>query len=192
MPKKEIKEEKSSKRVIYVIGVIVFALIIINVLLLFGVIGDKGVACYMDACIYGERDPVQEYRDLILSSDKIILVAEGDVDPTQTTAFIDASLAQLSKDFGLKNPMIIGIGLEAGNPVDCICEDYNGENFTRCDSSLQTCLDIQPNESSFMIYIKYPTFEKDEIFIKGRTIEIRGKSGEDVLALVYLLKDLKV
>ena len=34
--------------------------------------------------------------------------------------------------------------------------------------------------------------DKDEIFIKGRRVDIQGMSGEDALALVYLLGDLRV
>lgn len=180
------------KKLFLLAALVIGVLVVVNILIFSGYLQRQGVACYKDACIYGVKDPVQEFNDLINSSNKVIIAAEGDVNQTQTTAYISAAFAQLSQDFGLKKPMLVGIGFEGGSAVICSCEDYTDGNFTKCvDNSVSYCQNIQPNATSFLIYIKYPNFKKDEIILNGRTIEIRGKSGVDVWALVYLLRDLR-
>lgn len=191
------KKEKIDVRFLYAIGILVFVLIILNALVFFGFFEKKGIACYKDACLIGDVDPVKEFRDMVDSSNQVILIMEGDKEPSQRTAYIDTAFAQLSGDFWTKRPTLIGIEYVGDTPVDCICQEFNvlTQNYTDCyDQSLEYCESILPSdELSFMIVLEYPVFQNNEIIINNeyRIIEVRAKSGPDLLALVYFLRDLR-
>jgi len=191
------KKEKIDKRFLYAIGVLVSILIMLNALIFLGFFEKRGVACYKDACLYGDIDPIKEFRDMIDSSNKVILIMEGDKESSQRTAYIDTAFAQLSGDFWSKQPTLIGIDDVGESPVRCICQEFDilTQNYTDCsDQSLEYCENIiPPDEFSFMIILEYPIFLNNEVIINNehRIIEVRAKSGPDLLALVYFLRDLR-
>ena len=148
------------------------------------------IVCYKDVCLIGESDPVNEIKDLINSSEKALLVVEGDKEKTQKTSFISASLVMLARDFGHKKPMLIGIEFEEGRPVNCVCEDYLNQGFVKCNNSVEYCKSMKPGENSFMVKISYPSYDKNEIIVGNRVIEFKAKSGQDAYAMVLFFEGL--
>lgn len=117
---------------------------------------------------------------LVSGAEKVILIAEGDGSITQTTGYLSASAVYLSKDFParLSHNDIYGIEYADGRPVKCI------------NAELDFCQSYLPAENELLIRIRYPSFKENEIVVEGNTIEFRGKSGADTLALVKAFEDI--
>lgn len=163
----------------------IIALILVNLQLFFGVqifpTGTSKHVCYEDACFVGKVDPMAEIGSLINSSNHLLLVGEGDPvgTKTQTSAYIGASLAQLSAKFWRMNVSAYGIEVEDNRPIGCI-------NYT-----LEYCQSLSPGPREFMIRVKYPSsLEKNEIRVDPdqRTITFQAKSGLETSALVEVFK----
>ncbi|MEM0372448.1 MAG: hypothetical protein QXO69_01205 [archaeon] len=168
---------------------VIFALAAANLLLFSGAL-NRG-ACFRDMCLYGETsDPVNEFRLLVNSSSKAIIIAEGDASPTQTTAYVDIAFSQLASDLYLKSPKLIAIAVKDGAAINCSCENYANGTFAACQNDLVYCTSIQPAQDEMMIILKYPSYAKNEAVIKSRTIELRANSGASLSGMVEVLRGL--
>jgi hypothetical protein len=187
-----VKKKKLMKQkyLLYIAGVVV-ALALLNLLIFSGALQQKGAACYRDVCLYGEEDPVAELRALDSSSNKTIIYVEGDVERTQTTAFIDTAFAQLAEMYGLKSMQLIAVGYRNSTALQCYCEEFEDGNFSSCNNNISYCQAVSPQENELMIMLKYPDYQKNEIFVSDRTIEFHARSGADLYAMVLLFKELR-
>jgi hypothetical protein len=141
--------------------------------------------------MYGEtKNVTNEFTSLISSSSKAIIVAEGDAEQTQKTAYIAIAFSQLSSDLATKSPKLIGIAVKNGVGLNCTCEEYAGGNFTECNSSISYCSSIQPADGEVLIVLKYPSYSKNEVIIKGRTVEVRANSGASLSGMIMVLRGL--
>jgi hypothetical protein len=181
--------KKIDKRLIFLIILVIGVLAIANIVVFTR--SPPSAYCYKDVCILGKNDSVQEIRALMNSSTKAILVIEGDSDPSQKSAFVSGALVLLAKDFGNKQEQLIGIKYSDGQPVECICSDFDGMNFTSCPgNSTAYCTTVAPGPSEMLLKVPYPSFSKDEIIVSGRTIVFQAKSGPDAFAMVGFFEDL--
>jgi len=179
---------KRKSKAIFLIMLVIVALAVFDI---YYFLMSKPSYCYKDVCLIGEGDPIAEIRGLINSSSKAILVVEGDKDPTQKSTFISGSLIMLAKDFGNKQEQIIGIKMENGQAVECICTAFTGKNFTDCPSnSTSYCESLTPGDSEIMLKVYYPDFEKNEIVVDGRTVKFQAKSGSDAFGMVGFFEDM--
>lgn len=179
---------KTNPKILLIIGVL--ALVAVNLVLFSGMLSQNR-SCFRDMCMYGETSNVtNEFKTLVASSSKAIIIAEGDATPTQKTAYIAMAFAQLSGDLASKEPKLIGIAVKDGTPVNCTCENYVGGNFTPCQSDLTYCESIQPAEDEVMIILKYPEYAKNEVIISGRTVTIQANSGASLSGMVTVLREL--
>lgn len=167
--------EKSTKRLI--VGAVV-ALVILNVLIFTGYFDSRATKCYKDACLLGVEDPVIEITDLIDSSKRAIIMAEGDVEITQTTGLIDLTWGTLVGDFvalyGYFYVDHYGIEIQDGTAIGCL-------NY-----SLEFCQNLKAENDTIILKLKYPTYEKNEIEVMPdkREIEFKAISGADLYAMV--------
>jgi hypothetical protein len=182
--------KKKDNRTILILAAVIALLALVN-LYLFMAPQSSSVHCYKDVCLFGESDPVAEINELISSSDKAILVAEGDKDATQKSGFVSAALVTLAKNFGNKKEMIVGIKMDAGEPIECICSEFTGTNFTDCVSNTtEYCAGLAPGPSEIMLKVYYPAYAENKIIVEGRTVKFLAKSGADALAMVNFFEEL--
>lgn len=158
------------------------ALVALNVYILLG--GNQSSTCYKDACIVGEKDPVNELKAVLNSSKNAIIVTEGDAGNSQKNQFLSGAMLRLVKNFGHLGLTTIALEQENGEFVKCEClRKFNATLFENC-SNLAYCTSIRPNETTVLMKLSYPSFDNNKIVISNRTIDFRGKSGEDTFALV--------
>lgn len=166
------------------LAIFICALVALNIYILLG--GKQAGACYKDACIVGERDPVLEIKALLNSSRNVIILAEGDTGSSQKNQFLSGAMVRLAKDFGYaENLKLMALEYDAGTLVRCTCErKVNATSFENCSAGPESCAAVVPDEKTVLLRLSYPSFEKNRIVVSNRTIDFQGKSGEDSFALV--------
>lgn len=167
------------RKIIYISVAAIIALAALNIYIFTQPQDNK--ACYKDLCIYADQEPVKTLENLLETSNHSIIIFEGDVNKTNTTAKIIKSTNKMIYALGTKtkitNKSTYGIGLENGKPVDC------------GNHSLKYCQNIEPKKNELLLKIKYPNHDENRVNIENRTIEIQAKSGEHLLAVTQFLKN---
>ncbi len=169
--------------------ILLFVGVLVNVYLL--LTPKPNVACFYDACFYSwEAQPEQAFKRFLNNHDNILLIAEGDEgQKTQTTMFVDLVFAQLSADLVRigKNVTLVGVGLKEGKPVSCHYEVFNGSNFTSVNKSVEYCVSLEQGEG--VLFLKYPSFSKDEVWISPERVVVRAESGKHLYAVTQILHE---
>jgi hypothetical protein len=188
-------EKKKRPTSLYALMFIVAALlVVVNLQFFLGIPFGKGganAACFKDACIIGEGDPVAQVKALLNGSKGVTVIFEGDLEASQKTAYLSLAFAQLIKDLvdvGF-DPAQYAVGMSNGTAVNCL-GSASSANYSLSSVSLDFCQSFQPEQDGLLFMIKYPTSAKNEIVVSGRTITFQGRSGDETRALVYLFKEL--
>ncbi len=177
LSKQKLSKQKVSKQTLYIIAAITIILVSINIYIY--AVPRPERACYQDLCFYSEQEPIQHMETLLEHSNKAYLVFEGDAETTETTAMISESAAQFAVMLGptLKHENIHGIGMRNNEPVEC------------GNKTVEYCKTLEPGENELLLYIEYPDHDEDinEVHIDNRTITIKAKSGENLLAVTRFI-----
>jgi len=174
---------------IVLIGIIVLALIIFNLLIIFGAFDDRNCIEVQgpegekyNVYVCGQEDPVQEIKDVILNSQHIDIVFESDLEKTQKGSYIAKGIISFADQLAAHDLSFYGISLQDGNPVKCTGGD-NSINYT-----LEQCLNLKPTVHSALIYVNYPHGgSRSELEIKGRTVYFKSATAMHLQNLVDLV-----
>ena len=113
----------------------------------------------------------------------VTIIVEGDTGVSQKNSLIAQTAVELASFFGKTR---------GARGVQVYSMEFQNSTAVRCEpgKTIEYCRDFIPQQSSFLVRVKYPAYQKDEVVVTRNTVELHGRDASDALALAYLLEDV--